>query len=32
MGVNPNQGMLFAAVFSHIGKGHAVFFFLSLSL
>jgi len=24
MGVNPNQGMLLAAVLSHIGKGYAV--------
>jgi len=30
MGVNPNHGMFFAAVLSHIGKGHAVFFSLSL--
>ena len=33
MGVNPNQDVLFAAVLSHIGKGHAVVFFsLSLSV
>jgi hypothetical protein len=30
MGVNPNHGMFFAAVLSHIGEGHAVFFSLSL--
>jgi hypothetical protein len=32
MVVNPNQGMFFAAVLSHIGKGHAVVFSLSLSV